>query len=83
MFGSILGAFGAIPGLIAGLGRAVVGGLIYLAGRREQAAADKIRELDLRAEGQRRAQKVQEDLRRLAPDARRDRLRRWERKPKP
>lgn len=83
MLSSILGALGAIPGLVAGLGRLFVGALGYLAGRREQAAADKIRELDLRAQSQDRDRKVQEDLRRLAPDARRDRLRRFERKPKP
>jgi hypothetical protein len=74
-----LGAIGAIPGLLAGLGRAIAGLGIYLLGRREQSAADTIRALERRVEGDRQGRKVQEDLRRLAPDARRDRLRRWER----
>jgi hypothetical protein len=82
MFASILSALGAIPGLLAGLGRAIAGLGIYLLGRREQSAADRIRSLERRVEGDRQGRKVQEDLRRLAPDARRDRLRRWERRDK-
>jgi hypothetical protein len=80
MWTSIMAGIAGIPGLLAGLGRAIAGLGIYLLGRREQSAADRIRDLERRVEGDRQGRKVQEDLRRLAPDARRDRLRRWERR---
>lgn len=79
MWTAILGVLGR--GAFALLERWGLVGGAYLKGRADAAAADRLATAERAAADAQEQRRVQEDLRRLAPDARRDRLRRWERKP--
>jgi hypothetical protein len=80
MWTGILGLLGAIPGLGAFLARLGLAGGAYVKGRVDQATNDRLADAEARAESERAGRLVQEELRRLGPDARRDRLRQWERR---
>lgn len=78
MWTSILGLLGR--GLFTLLERFGLVGAAYAKGRVDQATNERLADAETQVERDRAGRQVQEDLRRLAPDARRDRLRRWERK---
>lgn len=76
---AIIGVLLAIPGLGAFLERLGIIGGAYLKGRADQAGRDRLASAEAALRDQRRGQQVAESVRRLAPDERRRRLRRWAR----
>lgn len=76
---AIIGVLLAIPGLGVFLERIGLAGGAYLKGRVDQSGRDRLAAAEAELRDRRRGQQVAEAVRRLAPDERRRRLRKWAR----